>query len=359
MNNDPEGENSIPLKIGRRILLSTMHRMNRWGEAFLTYTSRPKYSYQVAPMAEPEKDLGPMAIVMQGPILEDDNFTLETMRIYEKTMPGVRRYLSTWEDTPEALLAPLRAQGVEIVLSAKPEIPGMSNLNMQLVSAGAGVRRAHEDGADWIMKTRTDQRLYRHNVMGFLASMAHTFPPNGGFDQKFRIFGVGHGTLKYAPYHLGDQTVFGHADDMLTYWTPDLNLSPPPDDWPQTVPEMYASKPLGEMCRIAVAESYIASRFLEKIGRPLDWTIEDNWAVYRDCFGVVDYATTDFFWAKVQTGTLREFINRYDLVWTRNELTFSDWLLLYSGTVTPADGRKYEKALDLRFMEVIEPGSSG
>lgn len=354
MNNDPESDSGILFKVGRRILMWTMRQMNRRGQAFLTYTSRPKFSSQIAPMAEPEKDLGPMAIVMQGPIAEEDNVTLETMRIYARTMPNARRYLSTWEDTPEHLLAPLREEGVEIVLSAKPDMPGFSNVNMQLVSAGAGVRKAHGDGAEWILKTRTDQRLYRHNVMGFLASMALTYPPGGGFDQKYRIIGVGHGTLKFAPYHMGDQTVFGHANDMLNYWTPDLISAPPPDYFPETVPEMYDTMPIGEMCKHAVAESYIASSYLKKIGRPLDWSVEDSWAAYRDCFAVVDYGTTDFFWAKVQTGTLREFINRYDLLWIRNELTFADWMMLYAGTVTVADARKYEKALDLKFMDVID-----
>ncbi len=354
MNNEPEGKNDLLLRIGRRVLLSTIARMNRRADAYLTYTSRPKFSEQVAPLSEPEENFGPMAIVMQGPIAEVDNFTLETMRIYQRTMPNVRRILSTWNDTPDDLLHPFRDEGVEVVLSEKPKIPGPSNINMQLVSAGAGVRKAHEDGAEWILKTRTDQRLYRANVMGFLASMATSFPPKGGFAQKHRIFGVGHGTLKFAPYHMSDQTIFGHADDMLIYWTPDLNLDPPPDGWPKTVPEMYVQVPIGKMCQYAVAESYIASQFLSKIGRTQKWTLEDSWAAYKDCFCVADYGTTDFFWSKVQTGTLREFINRYDVAWTRNELTFLDWMLLYSGTVSPSDARKYEQALDLCFMEVID-----
>ena len=354
MNNDPASDNSLFFKIGRRVLMWTMDRMSRRGQAFLTYTSRPKFSTQIAPMAEPEKDLGPMAIVMQGPISEQDNVTLETMRIYGRTAPGARRYLSTWDDTPEQMLAPFRKEGVEIVLSGKPEMPGFSNVNMQLVSAGAGVRKAHEDGASWILKTRTDQRLYRHNVMGYLASMALTFPPAGGFDQKHRIIGVGHGTLKFAPYHLGDQTVFGHADDMLKYWTPDLIDTPPPEYFPQTVPEMYDTMPIGEMCKHAVAESYLASSYLQRIGRELDWSVEDSWAAYRDCFAVTDYGTTDFFWAKIQTATLREFVNRYDLVWIRNELTFADWMMLYAGTVPVEEARKYEKALNLKFLDVIE-----
>ncbi|MGB5557645.1 MAG: WavE lipopolysaccharide synthesis family protein, partial [Paracoccaceae bacterium] len=354
-----KGSDRAIVRAGQKLLLWTMRWVNRAGDDFFTYTKRPKFSSQIIRQAEPEDRAEPMAIVMQGPIALNDMFTLETIRIYRDTLPGVRLILSTWTDTPEADLAPIRAAGVEVVLSEKPAIPGLFNINMQLVSAGAGIRKAHADGAEWILKTRTDQRLYRPNVMGFLAAMARTFPAGGGFAQKHRIIGVGHGSLKYAPYHVTDQTVFGHADDMLAYWTPDLRIAPPPEDWPQTLPEIYARIPIDELCRNGAAESYIAASYLDRIGRPLDWTLEDSWAAYRDCFCFVDYATTDFFWSKVQTGTVREFINRYDAIWTRNELTFADWMLLYSGQVIPEVARKYESARDLRFMESITPDAVG
>lgn len=350
----PDGSSSsLVQKAARRLLMWSLARLTRTSDMFLTYTQRPKSSHQVIPQAEPETGDEPMAIVMQGPIATRDDFTVETLRLYRRNMPGVHLILSTWKDTPEADLAPVRAEGVEVVLSDKPEVPGLFNINMQLVSAGAGIARAAEAGAVWVMKTRVDQRLYRPNVMGFLAAFARSFPPGGGFDQRHRIVGVGHGTLKYAPYHVTDQTVFGHVDDMTRYWTPGLRGAELPDHWPSGLSDIYAQIPIEELCRVGVAESYIASCFLEAIGRPLNWTIEDSWAAYRDCFAFVDYATTDFFWHKVQTGTFREFVNVYDTIWTRNELTFSDWLLLATGQVPVEAARKYEKALDLRFMEAI------
>ncbi len=348
---------SAMVKVARRLLMWSLGRITRSSDQFLTYTQRPKFSRQITDQAEPEPDAEPMAIVMQGPIATQDDFTLETLRLYRRNMPGVRLILSTWNDTPEADLAPVRAEGVEVVLSDKPGVAGLFNINMQLVSAGAGIAKAHADGAMWIMKTRTDQRLYRPNVMGFLAAFARSFPAGGGFKQTHRIIGVGHGTLKFAPYHVTDQTVFGHADDMVRYWTPGLRTDPLPDHWPAALDKIYAQIPIGELCRHGAAESYIASRYLERIGRQLDWSLVDSWAAYRDCFAFVDYATTDFFWHKVQTGTFREFINLYDRVWTRNELTFADWTLLYAGQVTPTAAEKYETGLDLHFMDEIRRGA--
>jgi hypothetical protein len=345
---------TVMVKIARRLLMWSLAQITRSSDHFLTYTQRPKLSRQIIDQSEPEATNEPMAIVMQGPISTLNDFTVETLRIYRRNMPDVRLILSTWNDTPEADLAPIRAEGVDVVLSEKPEIPGLFNINMQLVSAGAGITQAHKDGATWIMKTRTDQRLYRPNVMGFLTALARSFPARGGFDQLHRIIGVGHGTLKFAPYHVTDQTVFGHAEDMLRYWTPGLRTDALPNHWPEALSDIYAQVPIGELCQYGAAESYIASTFLTRIGRPLNWTLEDSWMAYRDCFAFVDYATTDFFWHKVQTGTFREFINIYDTIWTRNELTFADWLLLNSGQVLPEAARKYEQALNVRFMESID-----
>jgi len=354
---DPAKTDSIVIKVARRLLMWSLRRITRSSDQFLTYTQRPKSGAQIANQAVPETRDEPMAIIMQGPIATQDDFTLETMRIYRRNMPDVRLILSTWNDTPEAELAPIRAEGVDVVLSEKPKIPGLFNINMQLVSAGAGVAKAHADGATWIMKTRTDQRLYRPNAMGFLAAFARSFPPGGGFDQTHRIIGVGHGTLRYAPYHVTDQTVFGHADDMIKYWTPGLRTGPCPKHWPNSLDEIYAKVPIKELCQNGAAECYIASRFLEQIGRKLDWSLTDSWAAYRDCFAFVDYATTDFFWHKVQTGTFREFINLYDKVWTRNELTFADWMLLYSEQVSPDVAAVYESGLNQHFMDEIRPTS--
>lgn len=341
-------------KVSQRLLDSSIRWLNKNSDQYTTYRQRPKLASALGTLGDSPLDLEPMAIVMQGPLPVPDNFTYETFAIYRRHMPDVQLILSTWADTPEEYLAPLRKLGVDLVLSEKPEIAGLFNINMQLTSAGAGIRKAIESGAKWVMKTRVDQRLYNPNVMAELAAMAKTFPASGGFDQKYRIFGIGYGSLKYAPYHVTDQTVFGHADDMLKYWTPPLRDDAAPAHFPSTAHDIYNQVPIGEECRFAAPESYIASQYLTRIGRDLDWTIADTWAAFRDCFCFVDYQSTDFFWQKTQTWSRLELLHRYDVVWTRHEITFSHWMLLYSGVLAPASAARYEKALDQLFMSPIE-----
>jgi hypothetical protein len=346
-------KDSLKDRISRRLLRSGIRYANRETNFFRTFHERPKRARQVGTWSEDCVQSEPMFIVMQGPIATSDDFTLETLKIYSKHMPDCKLILSTWKDTPAEQLDPIAKLGVEVVLSDKPAVPGLFNVNMQLVSAAAGVRRAVDAGAEWILKTRTDQRLYNPNSVHILCAMAKTFPVNGNWRQRHRIIGVGHGTLKFAPYHVTDQTVFGHASDMRAYWTPPLREASAPDHWPKTLHDTFLNVPIGELCRLGAAECYFASEFLSGIGRSLDWTLEDTWAAYRDHFCFLDYTALDLYWVKYQSDTTLEFNSRYDAISNRHEVGFGDWLLLYSGQVSPGGASRYEKVQESCFLSSV------
>ena len=353
MHEDGFEPESIMDRLARRLLIGEIRFANKRSRQFTTYHERPKFARHIGTWVDPDTPQENVAIAMQGPVMADDDFTLETLKLYARRAPRCRLILSTWSDTSPSLLAQIASLGVEIVFSEKPAQAGLFNVNMQLVGAAIGVRRAAERGAEWILKTRTDQRLYEPNALSFLVAVAKSFPPGSSANQRHRIVGVGFGTLKFAPYHVTDQTVFGHADDMLTYWTPPLRDTRPPTHWPTAQSELFAKVPIGELCRFGAAESYIASEFLHKMGRPLTWTLEDTWAAYRDCFCFVDAAATGFFWAKGQSYSLREHVNGYDIVSNRLEVGFREWMLLYSGALPVEAARRYEATLATCFNGAV------
>lgn len=314
----------------------------------MTYHERPKRADDIGHWVQGNIDREPSAIVMQGPPVEDDAFTLETLRLYRRFYPDCHLILSTWADTPRGVLAPIEDLGVDIVLSEKPPKAGLFNVNMQIVTASAGVERAVAKGASWILKTRVDQRMHNPYAMDSLQALAEAFPVRNQPAQQHRIIGVGQGSLTLAPYHVTDQTVFGHAKDMAVYWTPPLRLEDPPEHWPSERERVYLDVPIGELCRLGVPESYFASQFLQRLGRDLSWTLADTWAAYRDSFCFVDYPSVDLFWVKSQSYTQRELTSTYDLT-NRYEPGFMHWLLLYSGKIQPADAEPYEPILKERF----------
>lgn len=342
-------------RLARRILRWAVRYAIRQGEHFATYNERPKRASQIGTWPERGAPADGCAIVMQGPIATDDAFTKESLILYARNFPACKLILSTWADTPSDLLDPIQQLGVEIVLSEKPKVAGLFNVNMQLVSAGAGVRAAVAGGAEWVLKTRTDQRLYNPDAMAYLIALAQAFPVAPGFRQRHRIIGVGQGSLKFAPYHVTDQSVFGHALDMLTYWTPPLRDTPPPTGWPASIGDIYTQTPIGELCRHAAAETYITSSFLSSVGRTLDWSLADTWAAYRDHFCFADYTTTDLYWVKAQSYSLREDLIAYDRVSNRQEFTFREWLLMHTGSLKPEDAQRYEGVFATRFDDAVVP----
>ena len=352
MGDDPT---SITTKAGRRALRSIVVKLNETSDEYTTYRGRPKAAADSHTWAEAEVQPEAAAVVMQGPPYEPDDFTIETLKLYARQMPKAQLILSTWNDTPEEILAPIRALGVDVVLSDKPSTPGIFNINMQLASARAGVRRAAEQGAEWILKTRTDQRLSHESFMSVLISMAKSFPVASGYKQRFRVIGVGQGSLKYAPYHITDQTIFGHAEDMLAYWDIPLKDDELPASWPKDLEEVYHQVPVGELCKLGAAESRLASGFLERVGRPLSWTLVDHWEALRDHFCFVEHSMVELYWVKAQTYTLgKEHARDLEHITNRKEIGFAEWMLLYSGQLPPEAAARYVNALGTTFVERIE-----
>jgi hypothetical protein len=336
-------------RIFDRLSRRAVEWQNEHGQSFMTLHRRPRYASEISTFPEPGITPARMAIVMQGPPYASHDFTLETLRLYTRMMPRAQLILSTWRGTDPALLVPVQDLGVTVLLNEKPAYAGLFNVNMQIVTAAAGIRRAVSDGAEWIVKSRTDQRLYAPDILSFLVSLVQAFPVVGGSTQKYRILGLGLGSLKYAPYHVTDQTLFGSAEDMLAYWTPPLREDRPLEGWPQDPHGIYASLSAGEICRHAAPESYLASRFLERMGRRLDWTLGDSWAAYRDHFCFVDPAISDLYWVKGQTYSQNEHAVFYHSLTNRTEIGFRDWMLLHSGVFGPKDATRYEGAQLERF----------
>lgn len=352
-------------RIRRRVMRYALVSETRKGAHFMTSRARPKASAAIGLCANvsPRYSLQPAlraenaAIVMQGPFWSADDFTVETLRLYRRNLPDCKLVLSTWKDTPRQDLDRIAEVGVEIVLNDKPTDPGPYNVNMQIASSAGGMQRAAELGVDWVMKTRTDQRLHQPTIISSLISMAQLFPPMGAAagKQNFRIFGMAGGTLKFAPYHLCDQTVFGQIDDMLAYWSPPLREDSLPENFPTDPRRLFLEVPIGDLCRYAAPETYFASQFLMRQGRTLEWTIADSWAAFRDHFGVVDQLSSDLYWVKGQHYSMRDVMGSYAALSNTGEFGFLDWVQLVAGALSPDKASTYERVLDECMMS-FNPG---
>ncbi|WP_439625407.1 WavE lipopolysaccharide synthesis family protein [Gemmata sp.] len=313
---------ALPVRFWEKLFRYALRRAHRGGDQFPTYHARPKRADGVGVWSDRRPDLPTVAVVLQGPLLLVNDFTVETVRLYRRTFAGCPLIVSTWEGEDAAAVARLRDAGAEVLLNRKPSFAGFKNTNLQLVSSLAGVRRAQELGAEFVLKTRTDQRMYAPNVPAFLVATWTAFPAAPGYRQRGRLIGSSLGSHKYIMYQFSDMNVFGHVADVLEYWScPHTKTAGLPPDHKNVLSEVARANP---------PEQHIVGSYLRSIGKPIEWSLPAYWQSLADHFAIVDRAALDLVWFKISE-THEHPRPRYAGIEALHELTFAEWLNLCVG----------------------------
>ena len=289
-------------------------------DSFATYHLRPRRAANIGTRADALINEPKTAIVIQGGLTEQHDFTLETIRLYKKHFPNAILILSTWEGSHADHIKKIREERIEIIESPKPSYAGISNVNLQIISSQRGLERAKSLGAQYALKTRTDQRMYSPVALEFLRNILKAFPltkTNGV--QKERIVSVSLDTFKYRLYGVSDMLVFGHIDDMLLYWTPKLDM--------RKDEEVNLDSSIKNFAISRVCEVYFATEFLKKVGHTPTMTLMDSWYTYATYFCIVDYYSIDLYWPKYKPHTEHRYMF-YDKIKNSQILTFAEWFNL-------------------------------
>lgn len=291
-------------------------------EKYTTYFSfehtRPLYARDYNIISDRLKQPISIAVVIQGPLITKNNFTVETIKLYKKTFsPTTKLIVSTWSDCDQNIITTLRAMGVVVLLNDKPKQSGIGNINLQISSTKSGIQEAKKSGVNYILKTRTDIRMYAPNIESYLYAACTMYPVSKEYSQEKRIVAFSLNTYKYRPYSISDLTLFGTLHDMEKYF----NV---PEDT-RTAPHF---KDIGSWSNGRFCEVYLSTHFLENIGRKLSYTLEDSWKVYAEHFCVVDSNSVELFWYKY---TYWEEYRDLGYAYMKNnqELHFREWLILY------------------------------
>lgn len=206
------------------IIEESVIRLHQVGNNFITVRMR-RITDDVAPYAPIDAVGSPPfvhpAIVLQGPLLRTDRFSLETVRHYRRVAADSVVIVSTWNDESESALQELRDLGADVVVGERPTASGRMNVNLQVASPRRGLERARELGCSHVAKTRTDQRLYAVHQFAGLVEIAKGFPVSGHERPRERIVALSRLTSKYRPLFLSDMFMFGRTDDLLEYWSPE------------------------------------------------------------------------------------------------------------------------------------------
>lgn len=291
---------------------------------FYTVHKRPKESKNILPSIVKYNNMPKTAIVMQGQVITKNNFTLETALLYRKFFPDTALILSTWKNEDQETIKKIRESGWSVIENEKPLYSGHFNINYQIVSSVNGIKLAKELGLDYVLKTRTDQRMNNPNSLQIFHYLDSLYPPHNN-KQTRRLFVPNIGTLQYRPYGVGDMIMFGHINDMILYWDAKHDMR-------ADTLEMFPT--VIEIAKIRKTEVYLCTEYLEKIKQPISWTLNDSWTIFGKYFCIFDNTLLDMFWYKYQVHEEYRF-HYYNKIHTHQLMHYYEWVACYKNLYNP------------------------
>ena len=281
------------------------------------------------------------AIVLQGPICIKDEMTYNTVRFYKQTYPYANIIISTWVDEAEENVKRLAELGTIIVRNEKPSNNGFWNVNYQIVSSLAGIKKAQELGCEFAVKTRTDQRVCKPFIFDTMLSTIQLFP-SVSEKQRGRIVTLSMwGGGMFSPYYTSDFLYLGHTEDLIRLFSVPLDKKIFDYNSRRNVRRLTRREASVQMFS---PEIYIMKHYCNDIlGLSCKDTVESYWYVVRNyliCFGRMDI---DLMWNKNN-----DLNNIYDLNMNTSSyygksdsperlstmcFDFFNWLNLYMGNI--------------------------
>ncbi len=308
----------------RRLRSEISQRLDYLVDGWTLYETIPGSVPGVSLWRFPPLD-GTISVVLQGPVIEDRQFTLNTIKLYRSIVPDCNLIVSTWENTNPSTVKSLEACGCAVVINPIPS-PGPRNINCQIASTLAGFHEACKSKPKYLLKSRTDVRLVCPNFDRRLLALSKCFPLSGDITgQESRILVSDNATRLYVPNHLSDIMMFGNAQDLVDYW----NISPVDGECP-AIP----IRSLQDLYKSFTPEIHLCESFLRRIGETNDRTLEGWWRQLATRFLVVDRTMLRQLWYKYRYNES----HRTSLDDQSKGLAlceFADWLLLFKSEPQP------------------------
>jgi hypothetical protein len=324
-----------------RFLETYFEALRRKLKVFPTYSLREMETggayldFQSSEYRSKRADIG---LVMQGPIRHENDFTYYAVKRYLSHFPGMQVFLSTWDGEDLSKFNDLinNFSNFHVILNVKPAHPGTQNINYQIVSTCAGLNSIADKGLDYAIKTRTDQCFFDPYALDKLRSI---FQLNGNQNTESRIVFLSQNSFLLRLYGPSDMFQFGETSQLQKYWDVPLEFRNTP-----VATERNSIISMREYCREEICEVYVCANYLRKIGIDLNFTLQQNFEIFRDLFIVVDSNTIDMVWDKYSYSTARWNNLKYSAL--NQEWTHSFWQALSD---MPIDYSKLEALIDKKL----------
>ena len=299
---------------------------------------------------KPTYDFDDTAIVIQGPIAYDNNYTVETFKLYRSIYPNVPIVVSTWQgEATNNFRRECKENSIILLENEPPEKRGLGNVNMQLKSSLQGIKYVKENtSAKFVLKTRTDQCINYFSFLIYFKNLLETFPPK---DDKLhsRIIFIGSPVHRVWPFYPHDFLAFGYIEDIYKLYDIPLHAKQGPMsyfsknyercnkigkliikanfDYNFVTEQSHKLFKLNKMVnRIYWPEMYITRTFYEKYIAPVDATklYETSWKFTADYLILIDFNTIQLDWLKYENMRYKT-----EFLYGVNNNSFVRWLDMY------------------------------
>lgn len=303
---------------------------------FISYTIRPKYADDTFPNFSIKKsDNNDHAIIIQGPIKNYEKFVIETLKLYNKIFSNITIILSTWDDeiSQDFIIKIKSFNNLKLIKNKK--INFLENIDLQILSTNNALKLAKTLGLKYVLKTRTDCRVYNKNSFLFLENLMKTFPITNNNNFKHRILASSMDTRTYRIYGLTDICLFGSIEDFLIYFDETNYIDSLKDI------SVDFKKPIINDTAI-INEIFLCARYLKNKNVKLQWTLEDWWLQCRNLFCIFDHQSLDLFWYKYHWEFEQRFTRNYSTDYNQC-MSFATWLSIFNNKIDTLDQSNQER----------------
>tara|TARA_X000000950_G_C13867496_1_gene641408 strand:+ start:192 stop:1232 length:1041 start_codon:yes stop_codon:yes gene_type:complete len=268
-----------------------------------------------------------IAIIIQGPIVDDSNFTTETIKFYLHNYPHIPIVISTWEGDAKKLKNIFKKEinkKIFLILNKIPNYSGYKNINLQAVSTNNAINFAKKLKCRYVLKTRSDIRLYSTNFDTYLLNLIQFYKLNNKIykKQRERIISTSF-TLRYRLYSVSDLVMFGNIKDLSNYFNifTDKKIE---EKFYKFVNNYYLNDKNYFIQKEFCPEIYFFSQFFKKINKKLSWTSSDYIKKLSENFIIIDNNSLSVYWKK-SNKLENHFSDNATPKQNSLEFCFSDW----------------------------------
>jgi len=307
------------------VFLHFLTRVFETGNYFFSYRLFNKKQKVIKKKELKRKFKEKFAIIIQGPLINEDNFTIETIKFYSNIYPEIPIIFSSWKRDIDKIKNEKFKKKINFISNNLPSYSGYKNINLQSVSSKNAISFAKKLGCKYVLKTRSDIRIYSLDFKDYLIDLIKFYKINKSVNlrQKERIITTSF-TLRYRLYGISDMVMFGNINDLYNYF----NIMTTPKIEKKFLNFIVSLKFKDQTYFIQnefCPEIYFFKEFFKKLRIKLKWTVNDNIKKISENFIIIDNQSLSIYWKK-SNKVINHFSDRPMNTNMSLEFSFNDWL---------------------------------